>query len=185
MSVFAVILLFLGVVSVSCQVATPTYNTRVTSPTYDTHDPYFTVITKYVTETVTVTHTLRETSTSDVWITDQTTVVLPVTQYTTDWDFVSSEPYTRTSVVRVTSTPVIVTTVTSFTNPVRTVTSIFTSFFTSTTILEFWQSITHVSLAHQIFTKPVFSTQELVQEIVTTVTQIVTSTVTSSTGYLG
>ncbi|XP_042209430.1 uncharacterized protein LOC121857444 [Homarus americanus] len=158
---------------------------KVQCQVYDDHRYVpVTIITQTVYETVTKTHTLRETSTSDVWITDQTTVVLPVTQYTTDWDFVSSDPNTRTSVVRVTSTPVDIVTATVAVVPVRTHVSVYTSFHTTTTILEYWQSITHVSLEHLVVTVADYSTQELVQEIISTTTEFVTSTTTSTTfGY--
>nr|XP_053656940.1 uncharacterized protein LOC128705849 [Cherax quadricarinatus] len=155
-------------------------------PTYDTHlpIPLPTQSTSTVTEQTTVTHTLRETTTSDVWVTDQTVITLTVTQASTKWDFLPREPLTVTSVIRITSTPVLVVTATWVTNPVRTMVSVFSRFVTVTDTVKYWQTITHVALSHEIQTVPVITTQELLQEIITTVTQIVTTTVTSTTALL-
>ncbi|XP_069177299.1 chondroitin proteoglycan 1-like isoform X3 [Procambarus clarkii] len=129
----------------------------------------------------TLTHTLRETTTSDVWVTEQTAITLTVTQTTTQWDFVPQYPQTVTSVIRVTSTPVVVETATVGVNPVSTMVSIYSQFVTTTDTVKYWQTITHVAVTHEIQTVPVVTTQELLQEIVTTVTHIVTTTVTSTT----
>ena len=152
-------------------------------PTYDPHFPLPLPVqrTSTVTEETTVTHTLRETTTSDVWVTDQTVVTFTVTQASTVWDFLPQEPRTVTSVMRITSTPVVVVTATAVTNPVRTMVSVFSQFVTVTDTVKYLQTITHVALSHEIQTVPVVSTQELLQEIITTVTQIVTTTVTSTT----
>ncbi|XP_053635068.1 uncharacterized protein [Cherax quadricarinatus] len=152
-------------------------------PTYDPHLPIQlpTQSTSTVTEKTTVTHTLRETTTSDVWVTDQTVVTLTVTQASTQWDFLPQQPQTVTSVMRITSTPVVVVTATAVTNSVRTVVSVFSQFVTVTDTVKYWQTITHVAVSHEIQTVPVVTTQELLQEIITTVTQILTTTVTSTT----
>ncbi|XP_053635351.2 uncharacterized protein [Cherax quadricarinatus] len=155
-------------------------------PTYDTHlpIPLPTQSTSTVTEQTTVTHTLRETTTSDVWVTDQTVVTLTVTRASTKWDFLPREPRIVTSVIRITSTPVIVVTATSVTNPVSTMVSVFSQFVTVTDTVKYLQTITHVALSHEIQTVPVVTTQELLQEIITTITQIITTTVTSTTARL-
>ncbi|XP_069936817.1 uncharacterized protein [Cherax quadricarinatus] len=151
--------------------------------TYEAHPPIVvpTETTSTIIDQTTVTHTLRETTTSDVWVTDQTKVTLTVTQTTTHWDFVPQQPRTVTSVIRVTSTPVLLVTATVGANPVSTMISIFSQFVTVTDTVKYWQTITHVDVTHQIQTVPVVTTQDLLQEIVTTVTQIVTTTVTSTT----
>ncbi|XP_045611129.2 hepatitis A virus cellular receptor 1-like [Procambarus clarkii] len=150
---------------------------------YGTHVPLpvVTPTTSTVTVQTTLTHTLRETTTSDVWVTEQTAITLTVTQTTTQWDFVPQYPQTVTSVIRVTSTPVVVETATVGVNPVSTMVSIYSQFVTTTDTVKYWQTITHVAVTHEIQTVPVVTTQELFQEIVTTVTQIVTTTVTSTT----
>ncbi|KAG7154994.1 hypothetical protein Hamer_G015586 [Homarus americanus] len=151
---------------------------------YDTHRPVtITPVTVTLIVTDTITHTLRETTTSDVWITDQTTVTETLTATTTDWSFVPSHPSTKTSVIKITTTPVSLVTATSIVYPQRTMVSEFTSFFTTTNVVELWQSITHVSVMHQVHTVPVVSTQELVQEIVSSLTEFVTVTITSATRY--
>ncbi|XP_069159431.1 uncharacterized protein [Procambarus clarkii] len=129
----------------------------------------------------TLTHTLRETTTSDVWVTEQTAITLTVTQTTTQWEFVPQQPQTVTSVIRVTSTPVVFVTATVGVYPVSTMVSAYSQFVTTTDTVKYWQTITHVAVSHEIQTVPVVTTQELVQEIVTTITQIVTTTITSTT----
>ncbi|XP_042209439.1 uncharacterized protein LOC121857451 [Homarus americanus] len=177
-SFVSTLLLLVAASQVNCQ--------QDTSP-YEPHETYPPVTITPVTVTVfvtdTITHTLRETTTSDVWITDQTTVTQTLTATTTDWSFVSYRPSTRTSVIKITSTPVEVVTATSYVYPLRTMVSEYTSFFTTTSVVELWQSITHVSVIHQVHTVPVVSTQELVQEIVTTLTEFITVTVTSASRY--
>nr|XP_045611360.1 uncharacterized protein LOC123766334 [Procambarus clarkii] len=150
---------------------------------YGTHAPLpvVTPTTSTVTVQTTLTHTLRETTTSDVWVTEQTAITLTVTQTTTHWDFVPQYPQTVTSVIRVTATPVVVETATVGVNPVSTMVSIYSQFVTTTDTVKYWQTITHVAVTHEIQTVPVVTTQEVYQEIVTTVTQIVTTTVTSTT----
>ncbi|XP_071533879.1 uncharacterized protein [Panulirus ornatus] len=166
MSPFAFI--FLGILAqVSCQPYEPHYE-----PTYKET----TTITE--TKTVTVTHTLRETTTTDVWITDHTDVHAVVTDYTTAWDFHPDEANTRTSIVKITSKPVVLVTATTGYNPVKTFVSVFTEFLTTTETIELLQSITHISVQHKINTIPVVTTQELVQQITTTTTYIITTTIT-------
>ncbi|XP_069161134.1 uncharacterized protein [Procambarus clarkii] len=150
---------------------------------YGTHAPLpvVTPTTSTVTTETTLTHTLRETTTSDVWVTEQTAITLTVTQTTTQWEFVPQQPQTVTSVIRVTSTPVVLVTATVGVYPVSTMVSVYSRFFTTTDTVKYWQTITHVAVTHEIQTVPVVSTQELVQDIVTTITQIVTTTVTSTT----
>ncbi|XP_069161381.1 uncharacterized protein [Procambarus clarkii] len=134
-----------------------------------------------VTTETTLTHTLRETTTSDVWVTEQTAITLTVTQRTTQWELIPQQPQTVTSVIRVTSTPVVLVTATVGVYPVSTMVSVYSRFVTTTDTVKYWQTITHVAVTHEIQTVPVVSTQELVQDIVTTITQIVTTTVTSTT----
>ncbi|XP_045619864.1 uncharacterized protein [Procambarus clarkii] len=150
---------------------------------YGTHAPLpvFTPTTSTITTETTLTHTLRETTTSDVWVTEQTAITLTVTQTTTQWEFVPQQPQTVTSVIRVTSTPVVLVTATVGVYPVSTMVSVYSQFVTTTDTVKYWQTITHVAVAHEIQTVPVVTTQELFQEIVTTITQIVTTTVTSTT----
>nr|XP_053657099.1 uncharacterized protein LOC128706097 [Cherax quadricarinatus] len=64
--------------------------------TYEVHPAIVvpTQPTSTLTVQTTITHTLRETTTSDVWITDQTLLALTVTQTTTHWDFIPQEPRT-------------------------------------------------------------------------------------------
>ncbi|XP_068200361.1 chondroitin proteoglycan 1-like isoform X1 [Palaemon carinicauda] len=170
----------------SCQIA-PNYEThRLTSALAPaTVTPF----TETRTETVLKTHPLRVRVTSDVWITETTNVNEVVTAFVTVYSYFPANPRTVTSVMRVTSTPVIIRTVEIMVTPTLTVTSVFTSFVTTTQTVRFWQSITHVSVAHSVLTVPVWSTQTLVQEETTTVTQALTTTVTSFTknlnrGYL-
>ncbi|XP_069161255.1 uncharacterized protein [Procambarus clarkii] len=150
---------------------------------YGTHAPLpvVTPTTSTVTTETTLTHTLRETTTSDVWVTEQTAITLTVTQTSTQWEFVPQQPQTVTSVIRVTSTPVVLVTATVGVYPVSTMISVYSQFVTTTDTVKYWQTITHVAVAHEIQTVPVVTTQELFQEIVTTITQIVTTTVTSTT----
>ncbi|XP_053634420.2 uncharacterized protein [Cherax quadricarinatus] len=151
--------------------------------TYEVHPAIVvpTQPTSTLTVQTTITHTLRETTTSDVWITDQTLLALTVTQTTTHWDFIPQEPRTVTSTIRVISTPVVFVTATVGANPVSTMVSIFSQFVTVTDTIKYWQTITHVDVTHQIHTVPVVTTQDLLQQIITTITQIVTTTVTSTT----
>ncbi|XP_071533878.1 uncharacterized protein [Panulirus ornatus] len=172
MSLSTFTLFLLGIIAqVSCQKYDPHYSPVYVPP-----------VTSYTTETVTVTHTLRETSTSDVWVTEHTLVEALVTQFTTNWKFLPEDPDTRVSVVKVTSTPIVIVTATTGYNPVKTFVSVFTEFETTTETVDFIQSITHISVIHQIHTVPVVSTQQLVQEVISTTTHIVTVTVTSQ-GY--
>ncbi|XP_068236110.1 uncharacterized protein [Palaemon carinicauda] len=132
-------------------------------------------------ETVYKTHPLRVRVTSDVWITETTNVNEVVTHSVTVYSYFPANPRTITSVMRVTSTPVIIRTVEIMVTPTLTMTSVFTSFVTTTQTVRFWQSITHVSVAHSVETVPVWSTQTLVQESTTTVTRVITTVVTSFT----
>ncbi|KAK4300740.1 hypothetical protein Pmani_027077 [Petrolisthes manimaculis] len=157
-----------------------------------TYDPYFSTSvqpvlphTQTVTHTtlVTDTHTLRASTTSDVWVTEVTSLVVTGTQYSTTWDFVPTQPRTYTSIVRITSTPVTFVTATVMINSRMTETSAFTTFFTNVETVDLVQSITHIAISHQVHTRPVISTQVLHQTIITTVTQLLTATVTSTTRY--
>ncbi|XP_071533882.1 uncharacterized protein [Panulirus ornatus] len=151
---------------------------------YETHyTPVYTPTTSTVLVTVTVTHTLRETTTTDVWITDHTVSECVVTDYTTVWDPIPDDWDTRVSVIRITSTPVVIVTATTGYNPVKTFVSIFTEFATTTVTVNYVQTITHIDVTHNIKTIPVVTTQELVQKITTTYTKIVTTTVTSNGHY--
>ncbi|XP_068200366.1 chondroitin proteoglycan 1-like [Palaemon carinicauda] len=165
----------------NCQIA-PEYEThRLTSALAPaTVTPF----TETRVETVFKTHPLRVRVTSDVWITETTNVNELVTSFVTVYSYFPANPRTVTSVMRVTSTPVIISTVEIMVTPTLTVTSVFTSFVTTTQTVRFWQSITHVSVAHSVLTVPVWSTQTLVQEETTTVTQQFTTTVTSFTSRL-
>ncbi|XP_071534070.1 uncharacterized protein [Panulirus ornatus] len=135
-------------------------------------------VTRTLTETVT--HTLRETTTTDVWITDHTIKECVVTDYTTAWSYLPEEGDTRYSVITITSTPVVIVTATTNYNPVKTFVSIFTEFSTTTETIDLVQSLTHIDVVHQIHTVPVVTTQELVQQITSTTTYITTTTITSN-----
>ena len=73
-----------------------------------------------------------------------------MTVFLTVYSYVPASPSTVVSVVRVTSTPVIVSTVEAIVNPTRTMTSVFTNFVTITNVVTYWQSITHVSVIHSV-----------------------------------
>ncbi|KAK4294339.1 hypothetical protein Pmani_033027 [Petrolisthes manimaculis] len=99
--------------------------------------PVVQVQTVAVTVTETQLHTLRETATSDVWITAVKDVTVTATQLTTQWEFRPDQHKTYTSVVRVTSTPVVtvpvVTTQMLHQTIITTVTNIVTTTVTSVT----------------------------------------------------
>ncbi|XP_066940233.1 uncharacterized protein [Macrobrachium rosenbergii] len=183
----ALLLVFAALVGLaSCQVP-PVYEThRLTSALAPAT---ITPFTETKIETVQKTHPLRVRVTSDVWVTETTNVNELVTAFVTIYSYIPASPRTVTSVIRVTSTPVVVRTVEVVVTPTLTVTSVHTSFVTTTQTVRYWQSITHVSVAHSVLTVPVWSTQTLVQEEATTVSRVVTTTVTSFTntvnrGYL-
>nr|QYK30676.1 NDF protein [Neocaridina denticulata sinensis] len=153
---------------------------------YQTHEivapkPVVTPATVTVTESVWKTHPLRVIITSDVWVTETTNVQEIVTALSTVYQFVPVAPRTQTSIVRVTSTPVYISTIEILVTPTRTFTTVYTSFTTTTETVRFWQSITHVSTVHSVETVPVWTTQTLVQEDTTTITSVFTTIVTSTT----
>ncbi|XP_050693454.1 uncharacterized protein LOC126984110 [Eriocheir sinensis] len=134
--------------------------------------------------TITVTETLRVTSTSDVWNTELVENSVFVTQLSTNRNYVPAQPATVTSIIRVTATPVSVVTKTEGINPVRTVVSYVTSFATVTETQEYHNTITHVDVFQHVVTVPVSSVQTLVQREISTTMVITTATVTSrTTGY--
>ncbi|KAF2367370.1 hypothetical protein FHG87_001885, partial [Trinorchestia longiramus] len=137
-------------------------------------------LTTTVTNFVTKTHTLRVPATSDVWITSVTMVKVPVTQLTTQRNFVRGVADTVTSFVRITSTPVSVATRTVEVFPTKTMVSVFTNFVTKTETVELWQPIQHLSTSYDVITRPILETQTLLQRAFRTVAVTQTVDVTST-----
>ncbi|XP_050693854.1 uncharacterized protein LOC126984274 isoform X3 [Eriocheir sinensis] len=159
---------------------------QVASQGYDTHAPYVPqiVVPVTVTDTVTTTQTVRVPVTSDVWVSTVTQYTVTATQLTTHWGFNPTRPDTVTSVITITNTPVSIIRHTAGVNPVRSVTSIFTSFVTETERKDLFHSITHIDIHHEIETVPVSSVQTLYQRITSTTLYLTTVTLTSTTrGY--
>jgi len=142
----------------------------------------FEFITRDVTSTeavtVTSTHNIVVTSTSDIWQEYVHSIVAPVTVYTTERQFLPEAPDTVTKYIQVTQTPVEIRTVKAPLDLVHTVTTEYTSFYTSTTDLEFWTTIEHVFTNYDVYTEAVFSTQVLEQVLTRTATEFITSQVT-------
>ncbi|XP_064082742.1 uncharacterized protein LOC135198753 [Macrobrachium nipponense] len=178
MALAAQLVFGLALAMVNCQ-GPPVYETHVLTAALGPSTLEPATETKF--ETVYKTHPLRVRVTSDVWITETRDVNEVVTAFVTVYSYFPANPRTVTSLIRVISTPVVVKTVEVLVTPTRTLTSVHTSFVTTTQTVRFWQSITHVSVAHSVLTVPVWSTQTLVQESTTTVTRLITTEVTSVT----
>merc|ERR1711874_906226 len=70
---------------------------------------------------------------------------------------------TVTSYITVTATPIAVVTASRGVVPTRAVTTEYTSFVTSVTDVELWQTVTHTFTQFQGYTEAVYETQELKQ----------------------
>merc|ERR1719147_175803 len=117
--------------------AAPAYEEHVVAPVV-TRDV---TRTEYVTETKT--HRLRVPVTSDIWVTDATQIDAYVTVYETERRYIPERADTVTSYIAVTATPVAVVTASRGVVPTRAVTTEYTSFVTSVTDVELWQTVTH------------------------------------------
>merc|ERR1719290_988916 len=150
--------------------AAPAYEDHVIAPVV-TRDI---TRTEYVTETKT--HRLRVPVTSDIWVTDATQIDAYVTVYETERRYIPERADTVTSYIAVTATPVAVVTASRGVVPTRAVTTEYTSFVTSVTDVELWQTVTHTFTQFQGYTQAEYQTQELRQVLTVTVTNTQTQT---------
>merc|ERR1712058_5398 len=126
-------------------------------------------------------HRRREPLTSEIWATDATQIDAYVTVYETERRYIPERADTVTSYIAVTATPVAVVTASRGVVPTRAVTTEYTSFVTSVTDVELWQTVTHTFTQFQGYTEAVYETQELVQKQTVTVTNTQTQYVTRTT----
>merc|ERR1712126_388837 len=157
--------------------AGPAYEEHVVAPVV-TRDV---TRTEYITETKT--HRLRVPVTSDIWVTDATQIDAYVTVYETERRYIPERADTVTSYIAVTAPPIAVVTASRGVVPTRAVTTEYTSFVTSVTDVELWQTVTHTYTQFQGYTEAVYETQDLKQLHTVTVTNTQTQYVTRTRAY--